>query len=91
MMQSTQIEPQSKLHRAMSDIVVVEMMLVQAIIESTSLIGECIVEVSAQVEGGENGETTVEPIRNILLRTRDDVVDSYSSNFSYVRQLNDKK
>jgi hypothetical protein len=91
MMQSTQIEPQSKFRRAMSDIVVVEMMLVQTIIESTSLIGECIVEVNAQVEGGENGETTVEPIRNILLRTRDDVVDSYTSNFSYLRQLNDKK
>ena len=89
MMQSTQFEPQSKVHRAVSDIVIAEMMLVQATIESASLIGDCLSELSLQVDGRENGVATAEPIRNILLRTRDDVIDSYASRFSYLRKLSD--
>ena len=89
MMQSTQTESQSKVHRAVSDIVVAEMMLVQATIESASLIGECISELGAQTDGGENGVATRKPIKNILLRTRDEVVDTYASRFSYLRKLSD--
>ena len=89
MMQSTQLEPQSKVRRAVSDIVIAEMLLVQATIESASLIGECISELGAQTDGRENGVATAEPIRSILLRTRDDVVDSYTSRFSYLRKLSD--
>jgi hypothetical protein len=89
MMQSTQLEPLSKVRRVVSDIVIAELMLVQATIESASLIGECIVELGAQTDGHENGDATAEPIRNILSRTRDDVVDSYASRFSYLRKLRD--
>jgi hypothetical protein len=89
MMQSTQFESQSKVRRAVSDIVVAEMMLVQATIESASLIGECISELGAQTDGRENGVATRKPIKNILLRTRDGVVDSYASRFSYLRKLSD--
>ena len=89
MMQPTQLEPQSKVRRAVSDIVIAEMMLIQATIESASLIGECISELSAQTDDRENGVATADPIRNILLRTRDDVVDSYTSRLSYLRKLRD--
>ena len=89
MTQSTQLETQSKVRRAVSDIVIAEMMLVQATIESASLIGECISELSAQTGSPENDVATVEPIKNILMRTRDEVVDSYASRFSYLRQLSD--
>ncbi len=89
MTQSTQLETQSKVRRAVSDIVIAEMMLVQATIESASLIGECISELGAQTGSRENKVATVEPIKNILMRTRDEVVDSYASRFSYLRQLSD--
>ena len=89
MTQSTQLETQSKVRRAVSDIVIAEMMLVQATIESANLIGECISELGAQTGSRENEVATVEPIKNILMRTRDEVVDSYASRFSYLRQLSD--
>ena len=87
MMQPKQLEPHSKLRRAVADIVIVEMMLVQATIESGSLVGECISELGAQTYGRGNGVPIAEPIRNILLRTRDDVVESYASRFSYLQKL----
>lgn len=91
MMQSTQTESQSRVHRAVSDIVVAEMMLVQATIESASLIGECISELGAQTDAPEKGVAARKPIKNILLRTRDEVVDTYASRFSYLRKLSDSE
>lgn len=91
MTQSTQLEPQSKVHRAVSDIVIAEMILVQATIESASLIGECLYELSSQADRRGNDVASVEPIRNILIRTRDDVVHSYASRFSYLRKLSDSE
>lgn len=87
MMQSTPLESQSRVRRAVSDIVIAEMMLVQATIESASLIGECISELNAQTVGRENDVATAKPIRSLLMRTRDDVVDSYASRFSYLRTM----
>jgi hypothetical protein len=89
MTQSTQLETQSKVRRAVSDIVVAQMMLVQATIESASLIGECISELGAQTDVHEEAVVTAEPIRNTLLRTRDEVIDSYASRFNYLRILSD--
>ncbi len=89
MTQSTQLETQSAVRRAVSDIVIAEMMLVQATIESASLIGDCISELGAQTGSGENDVATIEPIKNILMRTRDEVVDSYASRFNYLRKLSE--
>jgi hypothetical protein len=89
MTQSIQLEPESKMRRAVGDIVVAQMMLVQATIESASLIGECISELGAPTDGREDAVVTAQPIRNTLLRTRDDVIDSYASRFSYLRKLSD--
>jgi hypothetical protein len=89
MTQSIQLEPESKMRRAVGDIVVAQMMLVQATIESASLIGECISELGAPTDGREDGVVTAQPIRNTLLRTRDVVIDSYASRFSYLRKLSD--
>jgi hypothetical protein len=89
MTQSIQLEPESKMRRAVGDIVVAQMMLVQATIESASLIGECISELGAPTDGREDSVVTAQPIRNTLLRTRDDVIDSYASRFSYLRKLSD--
>jgi hypothetical protein len=86
---STQLETQSKMRRAVSDIVIAEMMLVQATIESASLIGDCISELGAKTGAREDDVATVEPIKNILMRTRDEIVDSYASRFNYLRKLSD--
>ncbi len=86
MTQSTQLEPQSKVRRAVSDIVIAEMMLVQATIESASLIGECISELGTHLDLRGDGVAAAKPIRNIVMRTRDDVVDSYASRFNYLRR-----
>ena len=89
MTQSTQLEPQSKVRRVVGDIVVAQMMLIQATIESASLISECISELGAPTDSQEDAVVTAQPIRNTLLRTRDDVIDSYASRFSYLRKLSD--
>lgn len=86
MTQSTQLEPQSKVRRAVSDIVVAEMLLVQATIESASLIGECISDLGARVDLRGDGLAAAKPIRNIVMRARDGVVDSYASRFNYLRK-----
>jgi hypothetical protein len=88
-MQVSEIEPQSKMRRAISDLVIAEMFLVQATIESASLIGDSISELGKQLYWSENDTPPQEPMKNVLLRTRDEVLDSYSSRFNYLRKLID--
>jgi hypothetical protein len=88
-MQVSEIEPQSKMRRALSDLVVAELFLVQATIESASVIGDSIGELSKQLYWSEDDTPPQEPIKTVLQRTRDEVVESYSSRFNYLRKLMD--
>ncbi|MEH6593832.1 MAG: hypothetical protein V7746_26430 [Halioglobus sp.] len=88
-MQADNIAPQSKMRRAFGDIVVAEMFLVQATVESASVITEGITELGKQFYWSDNDNPPDEPIKTVLLRTRDEVVDAYSSRFNYLRKLMD--
>lgn len=88
-MQGNEVEPQSKMLRAVSDIVVAEMFLVQATIESANVIGDSISELGKQFYWSEEDSPPQEPIKTVLQRTRDDVVESYASRFNYLRKLMD--
>lgn len=88
-MQSDEVNSQSKMSRAVSDIVVAEMFLVQATIESANVIGDSISELGKQFYWSDQDTPPQEPIKNVLMRTRDEIVESYSSRFTYLRKLID--
>ena len=88
-MQVNEIEAESKMRRALSDLVVAEMFLVQATIESANVISDSIGELGKQWYWSEDDTPPQEPIKRVLQRTRDEVVESYSSRFNYLRKLMD--
>lgn len=88
-MQTNEIAPQSRMRRAISDIVVAELFLVQATIESAAVIGDGINELGKQFYWSERDTPPQEPIKTVLQRTRDEVMESYSSRYNYLRQLID--
>lgn len=88
-MQQKETDIQSKMHRAVSDIVVAEMFLVQATIESINAIGDGINTLGKQFYWDTEDTPPQEPIKTVLQRTRDEVVESYSSRFNYLRKLID--
>ena len=88
-MQTNEEGNESKMRRALGDIVIAEMFLVQATLESANLIGEGISELGKQFYWSEEGSPPQEPIKTVLQRTRDDVVESYTSRFNYLRKLID--
>jgi hypothetical protein len=65
------------------------MFLVQATIESANVIGDSISELGKQLYWSDQDTPPQEPMKTVLLRTRDEVVASYSSRFNYLRKLID--
>ena len=88
-MQTNQIDTQSKMRRTVNDLIVAEMFLLQATIESANVIGESINELGKQFYWSDDDTPPQEPIKTVLQRTRDEVVESYSSRFNYLRKLID--
>jgi hypothetical protein len=69
----------SRAGRAISELVMAELFLVQATIESASALSDSITELR-QNESGED-------LTTLLARTRRDVVEPYSTRFKYLREL----
>ena len=88
-MQTSEVASENKMRRAISDIVVAEIFLVQATIESANAIGAGFSDLGKQFYWSDEDSPPVEPIKNVLARTRDEVVESYSSRFNYLRKLID--
>ena len=88
-MQANEVNTHSKMRRAVSDLVVAELFLVQATIESASLISDGISELGKQFYWSDDDTPPQEPIKTVLQRTRDEVVESYASRFNYLRKLID--
>jgi hypothetical protein len=86
-MQTSEVTNESKMRRAISDIVVAEMFLVQATIESANAIGAGLSDLGKQFYWSDDDTPPEEPIKNVLSRTRDEVVASYSSRYNYLRKL----
>jgi len=69
--------------RAISDLVVAELFLVQATIESASILGESI---SDYREEQAKDDSTLE-FRKFLKQTGEQLVEPYSSRFKYLRDM----
>lgn len=89
MVQNKEVDSQSRMSRAVSDLVVAEMFLVQATIESANVIGDGLNELGKQFYWSEDDTPPKEPIKSVLMRTKDEVVESYTSRFNYLRKLID--
>lgn len=85
---SEQRQP-SLVRKTVSELVVAEVFLVQATLESAGVIGEGISDLGKQLYWSESDTPPKEPMKTVLLRTRDDVVESYTSRFNYLRKLLD--
>ena len=84
----TQNAPQSRVRRTVNDLVVAEMFLVQATIESAAVIGDGFSELGKQIsDGEETGQDSWESISSALQRIADDALEPYTSRFSYFRGM----
>ena len=86
-MQTNEI-PQSRARRTVNDLVLAEMFLVQATIESAAAIGDGISELSKQISASD--ESSVSPwdsISTTLQRITDEALEPYTSRFKYLRDM----
>ena len=85
-MDSRESIDQGSIHRAVEDLAMAEMFLMQATLESAGAISEGISEVAHTLYWTEDD---TRPVRDVLVRTRDEVVEAYASRFNYLRRLMD--
>jgi len=79
---------QSRVRRTVNDLVMAEMFLVQATIESAAAIGDGINELGKQISS--NDDTRQSPwdsISTVLQRTADEALEPYTSRFKYLREI----
>ena len=87
-MQGTETQP-GRVRRAVNDLVLAEMFLIQATIESAAAIGDSVGKLGRQLGTDEGSER--EPLGELLQRTADGVVEPYATRFRYLRQLIDSE
>lgn len=81
---------QSRMRRTVNDLVMAEMFLVQATIESATAIGDGVKELARQVSTNDEQETSPwDSIAAVLQRTAEEVMEPYSSRFRYLRIMLD--
>ena len=73
-------QPQGRVRRAVDDLIIAEMFLVQATIESATAIGDGLSALGRHI-------TTADDIGNTLQRIAGDAVEPYTSRFKYLRDL----
>ena len=77
--------PQSRVRRTVNDLVMAEMFLVQATIESATVIGDGIAELGKQLR--QRNDAADESIPALLQRIADDAVEPYTSRYQYFRDM----
>jgi hypothetical protein len=75
--------PQGRVRRTVNDLVMAEMFLVQATIESATVISNGINELISQRDDAGEGES----ISSVLQRIAEDAVEPYSSRYQYFRHM----
>lgn len=74
--------------RTMNDLVMAEMFLVQATIESAAVIGDGISELGREIaQRDPPGHGSWESISSVLYRIADDAVEPYTSRFRLFRDM----
>lgn len=86
-MQTNQTQP-SRVRRTINDLVLAEMFLVQATIESATAIGQGLGAIGREMtDGSESGTNPWDSISSVVRRTADEAVEPYASRFRYLREL----
>jgi len=86
-MQDNQETP-GRVRRTVNDLVLAEMFIVQATIESANAIGDGITELSRRLADDDEQEGLPKAsITGILQRTADDVIEPYTTRFRYFRDV----
>ena len=84
----TQGAPSSRVRRTVNDLVMAEMFLVQATIESASVIGDGIGELGKQLAiGNETGQASWDSLSKVLQRISDEAMEPYTTRFKYFRDM----
>jgi hypothetical protein len=84
----TQEVQQSRIRRTVNDLVLAEMFLVQATIESATAIGDGINELGKQISNRQDSQSKPwEAISTVIARTTDEALEPYTSRFKYLRDL----
>jgi hypothetical protein len=84
----TQNEPQNRVRRTVNDLIMAEMFLVQATIESATVIGEGFNELGKQIaHSDESGLGSWESISSALQQIADEALEPYTCRFTYFRNL----
>lgn len=79
---SSQQQP-DRIRRVVSDLIMAEMFLVQATIESATAIGDGISALSRQLED----DTDADAVARLLARTADEAIEPYSSRIKVLREI----
>ncbi|MEP5763258.1 MAG: hypothetical protein ABJ308_01625 [Halieaceae bacterium] len=77
----------SRAGRAINDLVVAELFLVQATIESASVLGEGISGLRQHLASDDSAEAPEEEFSAFLKRTREELMEPYSTRFKFFRDL----
>jgi hypothetical protein len=86
-MQNSEVQS-SRMRRTVNDLVMAEMFLVQATIESAAAIGDGINELGKQMsQGGEDEDRSWDSISDVLQRTADEALEPYTTRFKYLRDM----
>jgi len=87
-MQTSKPTP-SRIRRTIDDLIIAEMFLVQATIESATAIGDGLSTLGRQITSGDDaGSAPADTIGQTLQRIADGAVEPYTSRFRYMRELN---
>ncbi len=79
---------QGFIRRAVDDLIIAELFLVQATIESASAIGDGLSTLGRQLTAGDEAETApADTLGRTLQRIADDAVEPYTARFRYLRDL----
>lgn len=86
-MQANNAQP-SRMRRTLNDLVLAELFLVQATIESASAIGEGFTALGQQIADGSDSEASPwDSISSVVRRTADEAVEPYATRFRYLREM----
>ena len=86
----------SRVRRTVNDLVLAEMFLVQATIESAAAIGDGISELGKQLgqprlSRTDENSSAWDSLSSLLRNTADDVVEPYTTRFKYLREMLDSE
>jgi hypothetical protein len=80
--------PQNRMRQTIDDLIIAELFLVQATIESATAIGDGLSALGRQITTADDaGVAPADTLGNTLQRLADNAMEPYSSRFKYLRDL----